>query len=76
MLAFSPSTPIWWSGIKGKLSRARNLDVWQIDAAQSQALAQLAQRSMRLQVNVQDGVAWVSDGQQSVEISPVRLNPL
>ncbi len=71
--SFSASTPIWWKGIETRLTRARNLSVWQIPAAQSQALAALAQRSMELQVTVQDGAIWVGDGRQSVEVAPLRL---
>jgi uncharacterized protein YaeQ len=37
--SYSASTPIWWSAIASKLTRARALEVWQVDAAQSQALA-------------------------------------
>ena len=75
VLAFSPGTPIWWNGIAGKVGRARNIAIWQIAALQSRALAQLAQRSMQLQLSVQDGVAWLGDGERSVEITPLRLNP-
>ncbi|CAN5914107.1 YaeQ family protein [soil metagenome] len=75
VMSFSHSTPIWWAGIATKITRARNIAVWQIEAAQSQALAELAQRSMQLQVTVQDGTTWVGDGQRSVEITPIRLNP-
>ena len=74
-LSYSASTPIWWSGIASKITRANNIAVWQVDAAQSQALAGLAQRSMQLQLSVQDGSVWVGDGQRSVEITPQRLNP-
>jgi len=74
--SFSASTPIWWSGIATKLTRASNIAVWQIESAQSQALAGLAQRGMQLQLSVQDGGCWLSDGQQSIEITPQRLNPL
>ena len=70
---FSASTPIWWGAIQNKLTRARNLDVWQVDSAQSQALAALAQRTMHLQVTVQDGSIWVSDTVHTVEITPLRL---
>src|SRR5882724_929833 len=65
VFSFSHSTPIWWSGIASKLTRARNLAVWQVLAAQSQALATLAQRTMQLQVTVQDGTVWVGNGQDS-----------
>jgi len=47
--------------------------VWQIPADQAQALAALAQRSMQWQVTVQDGSIWVSDGKESVEVSPMAL---
>ena len=71
--SFSSSTPVWWKGIETKLTRASNLVVWQIEAAQSQALAKLAERSMQLQVTVQDGTVWMSTTKDSVEITPRRL---
>ena len=71
--SFSSSTPVWWKGIESKLTRARNLSVWQIPSEQSQALAGLAQRTMELQVTVQDGGIWVGDGQRSIEVAPLRL---
>jgi uncharacterized protein YaeQ len=72
---YASSTPIWWSGIATKITRAANIAVWQIEAAQSQALAELAQRSMQLQISVQDGTVYIGDGQRAVEITPLRLNP-
>ena len=72
--SFSHSTPIWWAGIANKVSRANNIEAWQIEAPQSQALAELAQRGMQLQISVQDGTAWIGDGTQSIEITPLRLN--
>jgi len=71
--SFGPQN--WWPGIANKVSRARNLEVWQIDPAQSEALSALAQRTMALQVTVQDGAVYVSDETRSVEVTPVRLNP-
>jgi len=71
--SFSASTPIWWTAIASKLTRATNLTVWQVPAEQSQALAALAQRTMQLQVSIQDGGVWVNAGGDSVEIVPHRL---
>lgn len=71
--SFSASTPVWWRDIGPKLTRARNLSVWQIPADQSRALSLLAQRSMQLQVTVQDGMIWVGDGQRSIEVTPLQL---
>jgi uncharacterized protein YaeQ len=71
---YSNAAPIWWAAIQGKLARLRNLQVWQLPAAQSQELAGLAQRSMQLQVTVQDGHIWFGNGDHSVEINPVLLH--
>jgi len=71
--SFSSSTPVWWKNIETRLTRADNLVVWQIEAAQSQALARLAARSMQLQVTIQDGTLWMSTDAGSVEITPRRL---
>jgi uncharacterized protein YaeQ len=72
--SYSASTLIWWGGIANKVSRARNVAVWQVPAAESQALAALAQRSMQLQVTVQDGGVWMGDGNRAVELRPACLN--
>src|SRR6188472_51317 len=65
LYCYSSSAAIWWAGIQGKLARLSNLAVWQLPAAQSQALAGLAARSMQLQITVQDGAIWVGNGDQS-----------
>lgn len=72
--SFNSSTPQWWSGIREKLTRARNLSVWQIPPAQSQALAILANRTMNLDVTVQEGTTWVGDGHRSVEVTLQKLS--
>lgn len=69
----SSSTALWWRDLQGKVSRAENLRVWQIDPSQSQALAALAARTMQIQLTVQDGSVWISSAHQSVELAPVRL---
>jgi uncharacterized protein YaeQ len=72
-IAYQASTPVWWAGVRNKLTRTERLAVWQLPTAQSQALAALAQRSMQLQVTVQDGTAWVHAEGGEAE---VRLEPL
>ncbi|MET0517918.1 MAG: YaeQ family protein [Burkholderiaceae bacterium] len=71
--SYASSTPVWWSNIENKLTRAPRLAVWQIPAEQSQALAQLAERSMQLQISIQDGSVYISTAQASVEITPQAL---
>lgn len=74
VLSFSSSTAVWWGNLASRITRARNVGVWQVDAAQSQALAALAQRSMQLQITVQDGSVHVNAGERSIEITPRALN--
>jgi uncharacterized protein YaeQ len=75
LFAYAASTPVWWAALRNKITRLDRLAVWQVPAAQSQALAQLARRSMQLQVTVQDGLVWVADGEDSIEIQPAALWP-
>jgi uncharacterized protein YaeQ len=72
-IGYHAALPIWWKGVAGKLARLANLDAWAIPPQQSQALAQLTQRTMQLQVTVQDGLVWMADGTHSIEITPQRL---
>ncbi len=71
--SFGSSTAQWWSNIGTKIGRVRNLAVWQVPSQQSRALEALANRSMKLDVTVQDGTIWVGDGQRSLEVSLQRL---
>jgi uncharacterized protein YaeQ len=73
--AYAASTPIWWQGLAGRLARQKNLAVRQVPAEQSQALATLAERSMQLQINVQEGQVLVVHGDRMVEIHPLSLHP-
>jgi uncharacterized protein YaeQ len=75
VISFSHSTPIWWHSIANKITRARNLAIWQFPHEQAQALASLVKRSMQLQITVQDHAVWVGDGEQSIEVTPHCLYP-
>lgn len=70
---FSNTTAAWWAGVAEKLSKVRNLIVWQLPPEQTQALAALVDRTMTLQITVQDGVITVDGGGKSVDVAPVRL---
>ena len=70
VLAYGAAAAIWWQGLARKLDRARNLTVLAAPAEQAQALTELTQRSMQLQVTVQDGQVWFSDNQTTVQLDP------
>ena len=52
------------------IARLRNLAVWRLPAADTQALATLAERSMQLQATVLDGVLTLSSDKGSVSLEP------
>lgn len=66
--SYSSHSQIWWDQIAGKIDRAKNVAVFQLDSATSTALAQMAQRTMQLQCTVQDGEMWMSAGDEPLHI--------
>ncbi len=61
---------IWWQQNAGKLSNQKNLHVLSLTVDEGKALAGLAERGMRLQCTVQDGVVWLGSDSQHLEIAP------
>ena len=70
--AYGPAAEVWWLAIEGKLTRLDRLQVWRIAAADAQALAALAERSMQLQATVQEGQLTLSAAAGSVTLEPQR----
>ena len=71
--SFNAATPIWWQALENKVARLSNLQVWQIPAEASKELSLLAERSMQLQVTVQEGQVWVGNAARSVALEPRLL---
>jgi len=65
------SVDLWWKQVGPGLARCRNLEVLELLPAVTQPLAQLARRGMKLQCSIQDGHAWLTDGETTVEVVPV-----
>ncbi|MGN6231298.1 MAG: YaeQ family protein [Trinickia sp.] len=63
------ASQIWWDGLRGKVDRLRNLEVRTLAEGTGDALARLAERTMRVQLTVQDGSAWLT----SANADPVEL---
>ena len=51
---------IWWDKIKGSVTRFENLQVIGFSEEDTGELARLASRSMKLQINIQDGDVMVT----------------
>jgi len=64
---------IWWQQTADKVSGQKNLTVLALEPEESQALAALAERNMRLQCTIQDGVIWLGGDNEHVEITPKIL---
>ena len=73
VVCHSGSCEIWWKQVEGRLARLRNLTVLRLPARTAQALAALAERTMRLQCLVQDGAISLSTDASVVEVA---LEPL
>lgn len=65
---------IWWQGVKGKVERLRNVTVWTLADGVAEALGKLAERTMRLQLMVQDGEATL--GSETVDPVAIRWSAL
>ena len=61
---------IWWDKIKNSTTRFDNLQVVNFPQADTDTLAALAGRAMKLQVNIQDGEVMISLEDQIVYVSP------
>ncbi len=72
--SYGRGTERWWRDAQTALARPDNLTVIELPQAATQAMAALAQRSIQLQCTVQDGTVWLTDGKNTVEVTPVLLN--
>lgn len=63
---------IWWDKIKGSTTRFDNLQVIGFSESETGELAKLASRTMKLQINIQDGEVMVSVGDSIVYLTPLK----
>ncbi|MDD2884062.1 MAG: YaeQ family protein [Dechloromonas sp.] len=64
---------VWWQQVSPQLARFSNLSVWRLTAEDTQALGQLAARSMKLSCTIQEGTVWLASGEQSLQLHPSLL---
>ncbi|APE32189.1 hypothetical protein BOX17_15250 [Halomonas aestuarii] len=60
---------IWWDALAGRLAALDNLTVVDVAPATVQSLAGLAAKNMTLNATLQDGMVWIADGDQAVEVA-------
>jgi len=64
---------IWWQKHQSKLSDFKNLTIFSLDFATTQALAALVDRNIKLAITIQDGEVWVNTDAINIEIKPQQL---
>lgn len=61
---------LWWDKAAPALTASANLEVIDLPQEATRALAALAQRNMRLQCSIQEGLLLITDGEASVQLEP------
>lgn len=64
---------LWWKQTGPDLERNANLAVMNVPRQASQAMAQLAQRNMKLQFTIQESQIWVADDKESIQLELSQL---
>ncbi|BAN35186.1 hypothetical protein SCD_n01360 [Sulfuricella denitrificans skB26] len=64
---------IWWNQNGSKLERLNNLTVINLSETTSQALATMVQRTMQLQLTIQDEEIWIADNNVRIQVKLAKL---
>ena len=59
---------VWWQQTENKVTRFANLSVYVIAPDTVAALAAMVERTMRLQVTIQDGDIWIANDAENVHV--------
>ena len=63
---------MWWEKIKNTTTRFNNLQVINFSDTETSALGKLANRAMKVQINIQDGEVMVSIDDNIVYVNPIK----
>ncbi len=70
------SAEIWWNKIESALLRSKNLTVIDLDSVEVEATTRFLQRTMRLQIMIQEGCCQLLSDEECLNINPrVRMAP-
>ena len=59
---------VWWQQIETNITRFANVSVYEVAADTVAALAAMVERTMRLQVTIQDGDIWIANDADNVHV--------
>lgn len=65
----SRAAQIWWQQNQSKCAQFANLSIWYLDDEQLAKVSAFADRTMTLQATIQDGVIWLSDDKNNLEVN-------
>ncbi len=66
---------MWWQSISGQLARYKNLEVFILSEESSTSLAATVNRTMEVQCTIDEGTAWFSVQDKSIEVCPLKMFP-
>lgn len=69
VLTYGRTVDIWWRQHRDLLSKPDNLAVCKLPVETSEALAALAARNMSVQCSIEDGIAWFTCGDVTVQVA-------
>ncbi|MEP7155951.1 MAG: YaeQ family protein [Betaproteobacteria bacterium] len=64
---------IWWNANEGALARLTNLDIIDLSAESTAAMAKLVDRTMQINVSIQDGQIFIGNAEETVLVEPVTI---
>lgn len=70
--SYGRTADLWWDKIKNSTTRFDNLQVINLPDNTTSELGDLANRTMKLQVNIQDGEVMVSVDESIVYVTPIK----
>ena len=71
--SYGRTADVWWEKVKNSTTRFDNLEVVNFSEVDTRDLGNLASRSMKLQVNIQDGDVMVSVDESIVYVTQAKL---
>jgi len=69
----SRAVPVWWQQNHKDLERFANLSVFGVNKTFSDQLTAMCERTMQLQCTIQDGMAWISNAKDTLQVELEQL---
>ena len=73
LYCYGTSVNTWWQQSQSKLNQFNKLSIESFSEETTQALAELADRSMEFQISIQDGQLWLTSGEETLLVELTKL---